>query len=410
MPTPYILTVKVDIWSANTDQKLQILEQLLMMFNPSLEIQTTDNFVDWTSLSVVDLQDVNFSSKTIPVGVSSEIDVAALTLQTPIWISPPAKVKRLGIVTGIISNIFNSAATTDNYISGLGDAPTTTSFSDHLFTSNSTLGNYDITVQNKSITATNGSNDTLLSWASILSQIPGKYQAGLTTIFLKADNGTEIIGQASINPLDDRILSISEWNVDTYPSNTLLPGPARANSAWGSFDAIIDPLVNAPSNLVNGTRYMLVNNIGSGVKDEFLTTSNIQRISTGIEFNKVKDFEVTVDGVLVGATIQDSNGLCLISTNSIVPIDKYVRYVLYFSSTGPTAWKNTDLSDLIAATNDIIEWTGDKWEVVFSAAASTNQLLYLTNLYSMSQYQWNGVSWVKSVDGVYKKGDWRIAL
>ena len=35
MPTPYNLTVKVDIWSTNTEQKLQILEQILVLFNPS---------------------------------------------------------------------------------------------------------------------------------------------------------------------------------------------------------------------------------------------------------------------------------------------------------------------------------------------------------------------------------------
>ena len=39
MPTPFDLTLKVDIWSTSTDQKLQIIEQMLVLFNPSLEIQ-----------------------------------------------------------------------------------------------------------------------------------------------------------------------------------------------------------------------------------------------------------------------------------------------------------------------------------------------------------------------------------
>ena len=76
MPTPYNLTVTADIWTTNTEQKLQILEQILMLFNPSLEIQTTDNYVDWTSLSVVNLENINFSSRSIPVGTESDIDVA----------------------------------------------------------------------------------------------------------------------------------------------------------------------------------------------------------------------------------------------------------------------------------------------------------------------------------------------
>ena len=32
MPTPYNLTVNVDVWSTNTDQKLQIMEQILYHF------------------------------------------------------------------------------------------------------------------------------------------------------------------------------------------------------------------------------------------------------------------------------------------------------------------------------------------------------------------------------------------
>ena len=36
-----------------------------MLFNPSLEIQTTDNYVDWTSLSVVDLEGITFSTRSM---------------------------------------------------------------------------------------------------------------------------------------------------------------------------------------------------------------------------------------------------------------------------------------------------------------------------------------------------------
>jgi hypothetical protein len=46
MPTPFKLTMKADLWTSNTDQKLQLLEQILVLFNPSLELQTTDNYID----------------------------------------------------------------------------------------------------------------------------------------------------------------------------------------------------------------------------------------------------------------------------------------------------------------------------------------------------------------------------
>ena len=80
MPTPFKLTMKADIWTANTDQKLQVLEQILVLFNPSLELQTTDNYIDWTSLSVLNLTGVNWSSRQVPVGVDTPIDIATLNL------------------------------------------------------------------------------------------------------------------------------------------------------------------------------------------------------------------------------------------------------------------------------------------------------------------------------------------
>ena len=36
MPTPYLLRANVDIWASSTDQKLQLLEQILVLFNPSV--------------------------------------------------------------------------------------------------------------------------------------------------------------------------------------------------------------------------------------------------------------------------------------------------------------------------------------------------------------------------------------
>ena len=53
MPAPYKLTMKLDIWTSNTEQKHQMIEQMMPLFNPGLEIQSTDNYVDWSSLSVV---------------------------------------------------------------------------------------------------------------------------------------------------------------------------------------------------------------------------------------------------------------------------------------------------------------------------------------------------------------------
>ena len=103
MPVPYKLTINLDVWTSNTSQKLQLMEQILTLFNPSLEIQSTDNYIDWTSLTVMYLDRVNWSSRTVPQGTENPIDIATLTFSLPIWISSPAKVKKLGVVERIVA-------------------------------------------------------------------------------------------------------------------------------------------------------------------------------------------------------------------------------------------------------------------------------------------------------------------
>jgi hypothetical protein len=69
------------------------------------------------------------------VGTTDAIDIASLTLETPIWISPPVKVKHLGVITKIITSMYKNATTSDSYIEGLGtdSVSSTTSFTDLLY-------------------------------------------------------------------------------------------------------------------------------------------------------------------------------------------------------------------------------------------------------------------------------------
>src|SRR6056300_602125 len=119
IPTPYMMRLNADIWASNTDQKLQLLEQILVLFNPSLEMQTTDNFIDWTAITVVNLENVTWSNRSVPIGVDSEIDIATLTFTIPIYISPPTKVKKMGVITNIITSMFHeSRGTIEDGVSG----------------------------------------------------------------------------------------------------------------------------------------------------------------------------------------------------------------------------------------------------------------------------------------------------
>ena len=379
MPTPFKLTMKCDIWSANTEQKLQILEQLLVLFNPSLELQTTDNYIDWTSLSVLNLNQVTWSSRQVPVGSDTPIDIATLTLDTPIWISPPVKVKHLGVITSIITSIYQNASTDNgNYIDGLGIPIATpdTTLSTVLSKDTVTISDYNIQIYNGQAILIGASESSIprepsleipirqgapINWADLFNRYPGQYQAGSSSIFLTQSNGAEVIGTFAINPLDETILTVS-WDQDTLNTNTGIDSTGRFDTdpnygtgdnfrtaSPGTFDAIIDPQTVYPGHgmkdVVAGDRFLIVEDIGA---------------------------DINVDGA--------------------------------------DGWKSLNGDDLVAKANDIIEWTGLRWNVIFNAAQESDTLIYQTNIYSGVQYVWNGIMWAKSFEGEYKKGQWRIEL
>ena len=107
MPTPYTLTMQVDMWTSNTDQKLQLMEQILVLFNPAIELQANTNILDWTSLTVVELTDISWSARGVPQGIDSQIDVGSLTFTMPIWVSPPVKITQQKLIHQIAARTQN---------------------------------------------------------------------------------------------------------------------------------------------------------------------------------------------------------------------------------------------------------------------------------------------------------------
>jgi uncharacterized protein (DUF736 family) len=424
MPTPYKLGIKVDIWSTSTDQKLQILEQILMLFNPSLEIQTTDNYIDWTSLTVVDLVSTNLSSRSVPVGAATEIDIATLTLSTPIWISPPAKLKRLGVVTAIISNIFNQQSEPyGDYAQGLGVDPQANDIAPitQLARFAENPGNYSLEVT-VNIAKLLGFDIKYPNWKSIIEKYTGEYRAGLSRVYLRLASGSVVVGYFSINPLAEDQITIN-WDPDTYPGNSSIASDVR--TSLGTIDAIIDPKKTGPRDsklppLVAGSRYLIIDNIGGGVQDSFISDGVSTRINTNVLHNKVNDHRIFVDGVEVGSgssRMPDNidTGNYYITLDAAAPEGSVISYQVLVNEDGPDAWKNSVPDskgnyDFTAEENDVIEWDGSKWNVVFSADTNKDQLVYLTNIFTGTQFTWSGTGWSKTFEGVYRKGDWWLEL
>jgi len=260
MPVPYTLRVNVDFWTTNYQQKLEIFEQLATLFNPALEIQSTDNFIDWTSLSAVFQDGITFSSRTIPVGTNNPIDVMTWKFYMPIWISTSSKLKKMGVIQKIIASIYKGSALLDVQDDQLllGTRQKITPYGYKVLL----LGNrLQLLPANE---AFNPSNDALalpdspntnLYWSALLN-VYGAIKPGISQIWLQNPYmNDDIVGTIVPDPTDDRFL-IYNIDQDTLPQNTLAP-----------VNSIINPQLTGPNaglpGPMPGVRYLIVEDIGS---------------------------------------------------------------------------------------------------------------------------------------------------
>ena len=260
MPVPYTLRINVDFWTTNYQQKLELIEQLGTLFNPSLEIQSTDNFIDWTSLSVVYQDGLTFSMRSIPQGTGNPIDVLNWKFYMPIWLSNAAKLKKMGVIEKVIASIFKGQALEDIQDDDLllGTRQKITPYGYKLLL----IGNrLQLLPANEAFYPSNESleypppPDTSLYWTSLLN-VYGTLRPGISQIWLQNPfMNTDIVGTIVPDPLDDRLL-IYDIDPDTLPQNTLDP-----------VDSVINPLVTGPNaglpGPINGRRYLIVEDIGS---------------------------------------------------------------------------------------------------------------------------------------------------
>ena len=259
MPVPYILRITVDFWTTNYQQKLEIFEQLGTLFNPSLEIQSTDNFIDWTSLSVVYQDGLTFSSRTIPQGTGNPIDVMSWKFYMPIWISTAAKLKKMGVIEKVIASIYKGTALQDiqNDDLLLGTRQKITPYGYKVLLIGNRLqllpANQNFFTSNIDLNYPNPP-DTSLYWSSLLN-VYGTIRPGISQIWLQNPYmDTDIVGTIVPDPVDDRVL-IYNIDPDMLPQNTLPP-----------VNSVINPLVSGPNaglpGPINGVRYLLVDNVG----------------------------------------------------------------------------------------------------------------------------------------------------
>jgi len=286
MPVPYTLRITIDMWTTNYQQKLELIEQLGTLFNPSLEIQSTDNFIDWTSLSVVYQDGLTFSSRTIPQGTGNPIDILSWKFYMPIWLSNAAKLKKMGVIEKVIASIFKGQALQDIQDDDLllGTRQKITPYGYKVLL----IGNrLQLLPADEAFYPSNETldypppPDTSLYWTSLLN-VYGTLRPGISQIWLQNPfMTTDIVGTIVPDPLDDRLL-IYDIDPDTLPQNTLDP-----------VDSVINPLVTGPNaglpGPINGRRYLIVEDVGSPGNTTIAWGALVANANDIIEYDIVTD-------------------------------------------------------------------------------------------------------------------------
>lgn len=261
MPAPYKLSINVDIWTSNTNQKMQLLEQILWLFNPSLEIQSTDNFLDWTSLSVVELVSTGWSSRSIPQGTEDPIDISTLKFALPIWISPPAKVKKLGVVETIIASIYDAKGDYVNAIANndllLGTRQYITPFGYKTVLIGNKLQilaqSAVVDEQNYQLAPPSPVEPSNLNWTPVVNMY-GVLRPGISMVALTQEDGSQVYGTVAFDPTNDQFLLFTVIE-DSVPANTMPP-----------VNSVINPQASGPGYglpaAAVGQRYLLTESTG----------------------------------------------------------------------------------------------------------------------------------------------------
>lgn len=336
MPVPYDVTFSVGMWVSNLDQKFQLLEQILVLFNPGIDFQTSDNPIDWTAIKYMELQSISYSDAPFPVGTDVPmIQVASMDFKVEFWLNPPAKVQRSAIIHTIIQNIVNGASVNPQ---GVNDVIWDVAGEKPLARVIVTEKQHRIRVDQNIVTLlTHGGTErdddgNIFDWKPFLDLF-GEVRECASEIRLKTttdieDFETDIIGVIEEFIEDEPNKIKICWDIDSYPPTTLSP-----------INAVVDPKTVAPGDgLPNpqiGQRYLLTENIAEPI-------------------------------------------------------------VLWAGG-------------LDADKNDIIEWNGVQWSVIFDASEIDDQQ-FVMNLSSQRLLVWDGEQWLDAIDGDYFPGYWRVRL
>lgn len=418
MPVPYTLTIKLDIWTSSTEQKLQLLEQICSIFNPAIEVQSTDNYIDWSSLSYVLLTDTGFTNRSVPVGTGDSIDISTLTFEVPIWISPPAIVKRQGIIHRIITSIYDANGDINesvleeanlfyrNYYTPLDYGIIVTKIN----TSDSSNPQAEIQLVKYSSPTTNPLGINV--WKRATANTTTAETVTLSSGFDVQPGMVSNIGGVltTVVNVSDNVVTLNKFvnvSVDDRITFTAMPEKIGESHNWRDLVELYGNLVSGStrikfelddeSTLVGTVAYHPNNN------NVLLWTADIDTVPqpTLNPVNAIIDPERARPGKDLPEPVQ--------GTRYLLANDYNVNINGFDSQEYTYNWLGVDGTRITAHANDIVQYTGTHWIVSFDSTVA-DSVEYVVNLNTNMHYRFSDGNWSKTYEGVYKGGQWQLII
>lgn len=430
MPVPYEMSIQVDIWTSNLDTKEQLAEQIFVLYNPSVEFQTSVNPLDWSVISLIEMQDnMVWTSRSIPQGNDNPIDVMTMNFKVPIWINPPAKVRKQSIIQEIIMSITDTSGNNDDMNWSSGE------FLTRIFT---TPGDYGININvingmTKLQLTSNAGNpvDTLSNATVLLSKVApilvvGDQFSWDGTTYTVNSNDLDLTVDGFRNQLPSQLYNCHVFNQNqiqfvnsqatTMTFTEITPGVLErlglpvsypgGNLAWwrllqayGDFHSFA--LYGAAGSQLkirltsnpDPSQPDIIGNLDADPTDQ---NQMIWRIDTStLPGQHIIDIDAVIDPQKTGPAA------------GLAPAEVGQRYLLTNNPSEDTViWG--DITQ--ARVNDIIEYNGIAWYVAWDYTQNQGNTSWVYNRYSGKYLLWQDNAWQQFLQGLYRPGEWHMSI
>ena len=199
-PVPWILEFDLNIWTTLLQSKMELLEQIGCIFNPAIQLQLSTNPLDWTSLSNVELISTEFSTRSVPQGTETDLDIAKMTFRTSVYLSLPAIDKRAVLIQQIVQNVNTANDEQDimfdhNDITSIVFTPKNFSIDVQRMNTGSSTEMYEVTLLNEYGSAHN-KDGKIYNWNQYLDYLEPDYKSKTVSLKFQTqlENGNYIKG------------------------------------------------------------------------------------------------------------------------------------------------------------------------------------------------------------------------